>query len=500
MDAVIQGALDGLHTVFSWPNILYPVVGTLLAMTAAAIPGVSAVTLMALAIPLTLSWDLVPVVLLFGSFLGGGTFMGSVTAILINVPGAAPNAATTIDGYPMAQRGEAKTALACAATASALGSVFGVLVLIACIPFFPQLFRLVGPPELFLMAVWGLSTMAVVSQESLLKGLAMGGLGLTLSFIGLDPRTAEERLTFGSLYLVDGLSLIPVFLGIFAIAETIDLAASNKPTISGMTRRTELTGSLREGSLSVLRNPGLFLRCATLGSVVGMIPGIGGTVASFLAYGHAARSAARGGHQFGRGDIRGVLAPEAANDAKDGGSLIPTLVFGVPGSAGTAVLISVLVLHGLIPGGQLVDSQLGLVFALIWALVLSNLITSWAGLAAAGQLARLTLVRTQLLVPLILMVAMLGAYTFRGRLDDVVVTIAFGMAGYYMKRFEWPRIALVIAFVLGPLLETNLHLTMRLYELGRIDPFTRAPALFITALIAASIGMPLWRRIRGLPS
>ena len=499
MEAVLTAALDGLVTLLSWPNIIYPVVGTLLAMTAAFLPGVSSITLMALAIPLTLSWDLVPVLLLFGAFVGGGTYMGSVTAILFNIPGTAPNAATMIDGHAMARHGEAKTALACAATASAFGSLFGVIVLIVSLPFLPALIAAVGPPELLLLALWGLTMIATVSAGSRLKGLTMGGVGLLLAFIGLDPRTAVERFTFGSLYLFDGLSLIPVFLGLFAIAEAIDLVLSGRHTIAGTTQVAELTGSLREGIRSVFRHVGLLLRCSTIGSVVGLIPGIGGTVASFLAYGHAVRTAGDD-HQFGRGDIRGVLAPEAANDAKDGGALIPTLAFGVPGSAATAVLISALLLHGVVPGHELIRDQLSLVFVLIWALVLSNGLTSLIGICTANHLARLTVVRTQLLVPLIMMLATLGAYVYRTRFDDVIVTMVFGAFGYYLKKYDWPRIALVIAFVLGPLLETNLHLTLQLHALGRIDLMTRVPSLVLLLLIALSITLPVGTRRGARPA
>jgi putative tricarboxylic transport membrane protein len=227
-----------------------------------------------------------------------------------------------------------------------------------------------------------------------------------------------------------------------------------------------------------------------------MIPGVGGTVASFLAYGHAVQSAGDSRTSFGHGDIRGVIAPEAANDAKDGASLIPTLAFGVPGSLATAVLLATLILHGLVPGKELITSQLGLVFALIWVLTLSSWLTSVVGILAADHLTRLTVIRTQLLVPIILMVAALGAFVNQGRIQDVVVALAFGILGYFMKRYDWPRISLVIALVLGPLFETNLHLTLRLQDLGRINVLTRPGSLTLILLIALSLLMPLWRQRR----
>ena len=258
-------------------------------------------------------------------------------------------------------------------------------------------------------------------------------------------------------------------------------------------KNAELTGSVREGARSVLEHFGLFVRCSTLGSVVGMIPGVGGTVASFLAYGHAVQTAGGSRASFGHGNIRGVLAPEAANDAKDGGSLIPTLAFGIPGSPGTVLLLATLTLHGIIPGRELMTDQLGLVFALIWSLAISNWLTSIVGLSLVGHLARLTLIRTQLLVPLILLFALLGAFAYQGRIQDVLVAVLFGIAGFYMKKYGWPRIALVLALVLGPLFETNFHMTVRLQELGRINVLTRPLSILLVVLIVLSLVVPVWK-------
>lgn len=490
----LGAAVEGLGLVFSWPNILIPVAGTLAAMAFAVLPGISGITLMALAIPLTFQWAPVPVVLLFGALTGGATFMGSVTAILLNIPGSAPNAATLIDGYPMARRGEARTALAASAAASALGSTFGILVLLALIPAASWVIPRMGPPEYLMLAIWGLGTIGTVLRGSVVKGLAMAGLGLAASFIGLDPRTAQPRYTFGSLYLQDGLGLVPVFLGLFAVAEVIDLMTSGRLTISGHTSPERLAGDGRAGIRAVLRAPGLLLRSSVIGTTIGMIPGLGGTVAAFVAYGDAARRSPAG--RFGQGDIRGVIAPEAANDAKDGGSLLPTLALGIPASAGTAMLLGVLTLHGIRPGAELMGERLPLVFALIASLFLSNWITSVLGLALVRPLARLTVVRTTRLVPAILVLVTLGAFAWHGRVADVWVAFGFGVLGWLMKGQSWPRIAFVIAFVLGPLFEQNLQLTLALQHLGRIQFWTRPSVLAIALLIAVTVLLPRTRRSR----
>jgi TctA family transporter len=490
---VLSAAWEGLLLVLAWPNILYPIAGTLAAMIVALLPGVSGPTLMALAIPLTLGWDPLHVMLLYGALVGGATFMGSVTAILLNIPGSGPNAATLIDGYPMAQRGMALTALAASSTASALGSTFGVVVLIALIPVVAIVLPGIGPPEYLLLAVWGLVAIGTIIRGSMAKGLAAAGLGLMAAFVGVDPRTAEARFTFGTLYLQDGLSVVGVFLGMFALAEVIDLSASRRATISGRERLEELGGSVLEGIRAVFRHGGLFLRSSVIGSVVGMIPGLGGSVAAFIAYGEAVRTDRAG--TMGTGDIRGVIAPEAANDAKDGGSLLPTLTLGIPASSGTAVLLSVMVIHGVRPGQELLTEGLPVMFALVWALFLSNWITSIAGLALVRPLARLTIVRTRRLIPPIVILAVLGALALNGQVADVWMAVLFGVAGYLMKKYGWSRVAFVMALVLGPLFEQDLQLTLDLQRLDRIDFLTRPGVIVLLGLIALTT-LPVWRRRR----
>lgn len=500
--SVLEAAWEGASYVFSWPNILYPVLGTLVAMLFSAVPGLSGVTLMALAIPLTLRWEPVPLFLLYGAFTGGATFMGSVTAILFGVPGRNSNAATVLDGYPLAQQGKATTAIACSATASALGSTFGVVVLLVSIPFLIDLTLAFGPAEILMMTIWGLTMVAASwapsrSSGSGLQGYALAGLGLLLSFVGYDGRTAELRYTFGSAYLREGVGQIPIFLGIFAIAAVVELVAQDRPTISGRTRVEELGGSVAEGVRSVFGNFGLFLRSSTIGAVVGAIPGIGATVASLVAYAHAASSARGETTAFGDGNLRGVLAPEAANDAKDGTSLIPTFAFGIPGGSATAVLLGVLAMHGMRPGRDLLTTGLPLVFAFVWSLFLSNWLTSLIGLATVAPLTRLTTVRTQLVVPVILTMASVGAYVHRSRIEDVVVAYVFGGLGYLLKKFGWPRVPFVVGLVLGPIFESNLHLTLRLQELGRIQFWSRPIAMILLALTILGLVVPATMRRRG---
>ena len=495
METTLHAAWEGLQLVFSWPNILYPVAGTLLAMVVAFLPGLSGVTLMALVIPFTLSWEPLPIMLTFGGLVGGATFMGSMTAILFNVPGSGPSAATLLDGYPMAQQGQAKTAIACAAFASALGSTFGIFVLILLVPLMREAIMWFGPAEFLILTLWGLSTIAAIARGRVVRALIAAGVGLLLAFVGQDARTGEVRFTAGSAALIDGLSFVPVVLGLFSVAEMLDLGVSGRVTISGRSGREALTGSIREGARAVLQHFGLFLRSSVIGTVVGIIPGVGGTMASFMAYGHAVHSS-KDREMFGRGDIRGVIAPEAAHDAKDGGALVPVLAFGIPGNESTAVLMAALLLHGLAPGRELLTSGLTLVFVLIWSLFLSNWITSIVGLMVARPLSYLTILRVQVLTPVILALVVLGAFIADGRMVDVLVALAFGVIGYYMKKHDWPRMPLVVALLLGSAFEVNLHVTRRLYELGRIDLWDRPIALALLGLTVGTILLPLIRSKR----
>jgi putative tricarboxylic transport membrane protein len=489
---ILDAALEGLRLVFSWPNILYPTIATLVAMVFAFLPGLSGVTLMALAISLTFSWDPLHVVLVFGAFAGGSTFMGSITAILFNIPGTAPSAATQWDGYPMAQQGKALTAIGCAASSSALGSTIGVVVLIAFLPILRGLILSFGPAEFLVLAIWGLATIAALAGGSLTKGLAMAGVGLLLGFSGLDRRTAEARFTFGVLDLQDGLNVIPVFLGIFAITQALELQAKDRRELS---TPVPAAGSLREGVLAPFRHLSVLIRSSLTGVLVGMIPAVGGTVASFLAYGQAAQ-AASDRSQFGHGDIRGVIAPEAAHDAKDGGSLAPTLAFGIPGNEGTSVLLAALTLHGMVPGPELLRSQLPLAFALIWSLFYSNWLTSILGVLTARRLARMSALPAKHLAPVILMLAVLGAYAQQGRFSDILIAAIFGFAGFFLKQRGWPPVPLVTALVLCPLFETNLHLTLALSGAGRVNILTR-PIVWI--LVASMVVMFAWPGLREIP-
>ncbi|MBK5946788.1 hypothetical protein CCR83_10175 [Rhodobacter veldkampii DSM 11550] len=480
----------GLANVFSWPNILIPLLGTVLAMIPSFLPGIGAASLAAIMIAVTVTWEPVSVLLLFGALTGGATFMGSITAILFNIPGNASSAAVLLDGHPMARDGQARMAIAASATASAVGSLIGVLVLIALLPAVRPLLLQFGPAERFLFGLWGLVAIIAVPNASALRALAATLLGLTLALVGSDPVSSAPRWTFGAFALFEGFGHVAMLLGFFTLAEVISWRRSYdlKPVAPVDASRD----SARAGIRAVFRHWGLTGRSALIGTAVGMIPGVGGTVASFVAYAQAAQGRGADPARFGQGDIRGVIAPEAAVDAKDGGSLLPVLAFGLPGSEGGVILLSVLTIHGLTPGAPMLTSGLGLSYTLIFALLLSNLVTSALGLALAPQAARLTRLRIDRLALPVLLVALVTSVQLNGTLADLHVAVGFALLGYLFKRFDWPRIPFVIAFVLGGFIETNLQLSQQLLEVGRLQPLQRPGVLIVLGLIALS----LWWMLR----
>ena len=477
----------GIGNVLSWPGVLIPVAGTLMAMVVSFLPGIGSASLMAVMLVLTLSWEPESVLLLFGALTGGATFMGSITGILFNIPGGAPSAAVLMDGYPLGRQGYPRMAIACAATASAVGSIFGVVVLVALLPVVRPFLLEFGPVERLLLGIWGLTTIVAVPNTPPLRSAAMAVLGLLTAMVGTEPGSGDPRWTFGIDALREGFGVVPVLLGLFTLAELVSWTQGYRVAAAADACSAPARDSVRAGIRAVFRHPGLVLRSSVIGTLVGIVPGVGGTVAGFIAYGQAVQSAREDRSRFGKGDIRGVIAPEAAVDAKDGGSLLPAVAFGLPGSEAGVMLVSVFAVHGLVPGAPMLTEQMPMTMTLVMALLFSNLLTSVVGVLATPWLARLTALRVDRIALPALLVSLLAVVQVNASLTDLHVAAAFGIAGYFFKRYGWPRVPFVIAFVLGEFLESNLTLSLRLLELGRVEPFQRPATLTILALTVASM-------------
>lgn len=469
-------------------------------MFAALVPGINGSLALTLLIPLTFKMGAFEAITLMAAVVGGGSFAGSIAAILLNVPGEAPNAATALDGYALSRQGKAAMALAVSATASAMGALFGILVLVLLLPVARQIIFAFSFPEFFLLAFLGLAIISVAARGTLLKGFIAGGFGMLLSFVGFDPFTGELRYVFDRPYLYDGVRIVPVIIGLFGVAEALRLLLEKEERISAVEASRFEWPQLVEGILFVFRHFGLFLRSSVIGTVIGIIPGVGGSVASFVAYTSAVQTA-KDPERFGRGDPRGVLAPEAANDAKNGGAALPTLAFGIPGSSDWAIALGAMVLHGLQPGPLLLREHADTIWGIIWTLVLASQATSLVGLLTAPWAVRLTRIRIAILAPLILVMVAVSTYAIDGHLGDMLMAMAFGVIGYYMKKFNVPAVPLILGLLLGGLAERSLYQTI-LWSGGRLWVVgTRPVSLVLIALIAMTLATPFLalRRGRGDP-
>ena len=484
---MIEAALLGLAKVFAWPALGFMLLGVVIGLTVGILPGVGGTFSLAVLIPFTFTMDPASAfALLLGAHAPSYTG-GCITTILLNTPGDAPNAATLFDGFPMTKKGEAGRALGAALTASAIGGTLGGFYLIMLIPVMRPVVLSFAPPEFFMLAVLGITFIAAISGKSLLKGMIAGGIGLLLGMVGLDMSTSAERFTFGSLFLWDGIHLVPVTLGLFAVAEMMELAVKGG-SITEKLAESDIGGVLR-GIKDTFKHLWLVIRCSILGNIIGLIPGIGGDTACFIAYGHA-KQTEKNGHLFGTGAVEGVIAPESANNAKEGGALVPTVAFGVPGSAGMAILLGAFYVQGIKPGPDMLANDLWLIFTLAYTVILANIVGAAICLSFANKMARLALLPGDYLIPLVLLLSAVGAYAPRDAMADIVILVIFGFIGYGMKKYDWPRPVVIIGLVLAKVAEKNLHLSLRLYE----ETFFLRP---ITLVLIAITIVTIFFTIRG---
>jgi putative tricarboxylic transport membrane protein len=491
---VFDGLIQGISLILTVHGIGMLALGVVVGLIFGAIPGLGGTTAIALFIPLTYGMQPQDAMALAGGIMGAVAFGGTITAILLNTPGTPMSAATCFDGYPLAQQGKAGMAIGAAGMSSSLGGLFGVLILVAVMPIAKQLVLSFGPPEFFMMALLGLSSIAASTGGMFLRGLISGAAGLMMAFVGYDSVTGGERYTLGIDYLWDGIPLVPTLIGLFAIAEMIKLSI-----VGGTVVRTKEFGErivgVGAGIAATFRNWPTVLRGSAIGAFIGAVPGVGGTVASFLAY-SVTMQVSKHPERFGKGEIQGVIGPESAINAKDGGALIPTLAFGIPGSAEMAVFLGLLVLHGLEPGPLLLIEHEGEMFSLIVALTISCVFATILGLAVTRWLSLITLVDVHILVPAVVSVSLVGAYALNSNVGDVIIAAVAGVLGYGMIKYHFPRVTLVIALVLGELAERSFHQTMQLSDNNWSIFVTKPISLVLLILVLASLSYPLLRYAR----
>ena len=482
---MLGAILAGFSQLLSINIMALILLGSFIGMVFGFIPGLNGTVALAIFIPFVFG---MPINMSMAFLLGmhaSVMFGGSISAILFNVPGTSQNIATCFDGYPMSQNGEAAKAIGIAGTSSLIGGLFGAVVLAIFLPLIRPFIIAFGPAELFMLIIFGLSMIALLTADTIVKGLIAGGLGLLVSFIGLDYITGAARYTFGYLELWDGINFVPVAIGLFAIAQMIDLYIKGG-SIAERTSNIDQS-TVREGIKYTFSKPGLLLRSSVLGTIIGMIPGVGGTVANILAYGHAMQTS-KEPDKFSKGNPEGIVGPEAANNAKEGGALIPTLAFGIPGSQGMAILLGAFIMIGIVPGPEMVTKHLDIVFMLVFIVVIGNIFATGIGLISANKLQKLTVIPGKQLVPIILAICLIGSFVTNGRFSDVIVALIFAILGYFMKKYGYSRAAFIIALVLGTLFERYYHITVRLY--GSFFIFKRPISLILLILVIISITIP----------
>ncbi len=484
--------LSGAASLAHPASLLFLCIGMAVGLVFGAVPGLGGTTALALLLPLTYGLDTMPALALAGGVMGAVPMGGSITAILLNTPGSAPNAATCLDGFPLAQQGKAGQAIGAAASANALGGLIGTISLLAVLPLSTHLVLAFGPPEFFLLGLLGLVLVATASRGPMARALLVGGLGLMLATVGYDQVDGVARYDFGIDALWDGVHLVPALIGLFALAEMLNLwVRGGSVAAAGPTQVTRLSAGLIE----TFRHWPTVLRGSLIGTVIGAIPGIGGTVAAFLSY-SVAMQTARDPASFGHGNIEGVIAPEAAINAKDCSALIPTLAFGIPGSAEMAVFLGILVLHGMQPGPLILMNNQTEIYGLIWALTVACVLASLIGLLVVRPLTRITRVPGRVLVPLVLGVALTGSWAVDRSTANIVVTAAFGLLGYAMLRLDYPRLPLVIALVLGAGIERDFHQSLAMSDGDASIFVTRPLAATLCGLILLALAWPRLRAAR----
>jgi putative tricarboxylic transport membrane protein len=456
---MFDNLLIGLTAALQWKQFLFMILGTVIGLWVGVLPGLGGPVAMAILIPFTFTMDPLSALLMLASISVGAAFGGSITSILLNIPGEASSAATAYDGYPMAQQGKAKVAMGLSAGASMVAGIVGVLILMFASAPVAKAALAFSPAEYFALAILGLTVVSVAALGSTVKGLAMGALGLAISLIGVDSILGSERYTFGFVYLLDGISFVPVMVGLFAITELTSMIIEGGTVAKG----GKLEGSLWDGFWGTFKYPVTLTQSTVFGAFIGVIPGLGATAANFLAYSVAMRTS-KHPEQFGKGAPEGVIAPEAANNSCIPTSLIPALTLGIPGGATAAILLVAVTVQGLRPGPMLFTSSPELIWGFYMGLLIGAIMATVLYLIMIPWFALITVVRIELMAPMLLIITLFGAYANERNMMDVFVAIGFGLFGYFARRHGYPLISLVIGLILGKLAEGSFHQALQISD------------------------------------
>jgi TctA family transporter len=480
--------MSGLAGVTAPFPLMLMFLGVVVASFFAAAPGIGGLLLLSLLMPYAMTLDpFAFIALIFGAATVGNT-ANTFTSVLIGVPGGSGSQATILDGYPLAKMGQANRALGAAFFGSLVGAIIGALAFIISLPFFKPLVLSLGSPEFLMMVLLGLSAVAILGGKQPVRGLVSATVGMSIALIGTDARTGIERFTFGTSYLWDGVSLIIIAMGMFAVPEMVDLFR-RKTSVAEM---EPLEGGQWQGVKDVFTHWWLVVRSSIVGVWVGVLPGLGSSVADWFAYAHAMQTE-KNTENFGKGDIRGVIAPESANNAKEGGDLIPTLLFGIPGGSSMAIILIGMTAVGIQPGTAILTHQAPYMYATIWTLVIANTLATLLSMAFTKQFCKACMVPYYYMIPSVFLFCIVGAYGNELDLNDLVALLVFSALGIVMRRYGWPRPPLLVAVVLGAQVQQYLWLSVDRYGL---EWMTFPSVIILALLIVATVAYPFIRNYR----
>jgi len=491
-------ALLSFLTVFSQPELLLLVaIGTFAGVYVGAIPGLSVTMAVSILISFTFSWEVYPAISLMIGIYMGGVYGGSRTAILLNIPGAPSAIATALDGYPMAQRGEAGTAIGVTTVMSFFGGFLGIAFLAAAAPFVSDFALGFQPRDYLLLAVLGILLVGSLSTGSLVKGIFAGALGLAVGAVGMDPLTFTPRLTFDLPLLRGGISFIAVMIGMFGVSEALmQLHHVDTPAIK------QKIGRIVPSWSTVRKHLPLSLQTSTIGVIIGALPGTGGDIAALMAYDHAKRVTKAPKVPFGQGAMEGLVAPETANNAAVGGAFIPMMTLGIPGDAVTAIMIGALFIHGLNPGPMLMIDQPDMFWFIVGALVTANCFMLLFGLTGIRLFTKIVEMPRAVLIPLIMLLSIVGAYAVNNSISDVYWMLGFGVFGYFMRLYGYPLGPVILGVILSRLLDENWRraIISEREDLGRFfEGIVTSPlslALFLGVILVFGSQTPIWTWVK----
>ncbi|NNU79054.1 tripartite tricarboxylate transporter permease [Halovulum dunhuangense] len=485
--------IEGLAALFAAQTLLFLMLGFALGFIVGAIPGFNDANVMAILLPFTLLLEPTVAIVSMAAIYAGAQAAGSIPAILMNIPGTPGNAASTLEGYPMSRAGRSGYALGLSFGASTVGALVGALLALLLAPILGMFALSFGPAEMFMIAVLGLTVVSTLSSESFDKGLMIAGFGILVSFIGADSMSGFPRATYGIAELYDGMPIIPVLLGLFGLSELILLIG--RAQISDQTEnQSRGMSEIFEGLRDSMRQKLNLIRSSGLGYLVGVVPGAGATIGSFLAYGQA-KQWSRTPELFGKGSPEGLVATDSANNATAAGAIVPMLTLGLPGSASTLVMLAALVLHGVRPGPEFFTTFQVDAYTILFSLFLSGLLIGTLGVFLARYAQRVVFIPNAILIPTVAVLIFIGAFAWRFMAFDILLMVIFGIIGVALKTYRYPAPAFMLAIILGPLLESNF---LRATRIGGVESLLASPiSKVIFAMIVISVLAPTLIRLLG---